>query len=80
MLLDHKIQKGAFFLILSGDTNELNSGFVQIVSEPTGLNPPAILDLIITNLANLYQDHLMQTKIQEVRSQTIEYQLIGQLT
>ena len=50
--------------IICGDTNELkldsilhlNSKLRQVVTEPTRLNPPAILDPIITDLHSCYQN------------------------
>ena len=68
-LLDHiaqvlssKYQKGLHW-ILSGDTNDLkldsilmlNSKMCQAVQSPTRLNPPRILDPIITTLSDFYQ-------------------------
>ena len=49
--------------ILCGDTNDLklepilhiNSKFKQVVQNPTRMNPPRILDPIITTLSNYYQ-------------------------
>ena len=49
--------------ILAGDTNEmkldsilhLNSKFRQVVQDPTRLDPPKILDPILTTLADFYQ-------------------------
>ena len=48
--------------ILAGDTNEmkldsilhLNSKFRQVVQDPTRLDPPKILDPILTTLADFY--------------------------
>ena len=49
--------------VIAGDKNEmkvdqilyLNSNFKQYVDQPTRLNPPAMLDLIITDLHRYYQ-------------------------
>ena len=57
-----KHQKGLHW-ILTGDTNELkldsvlhlNSKFRQVVQDPTRLDPPKILDPILTTLADFYQ-------------------------
>ena len=57
-----KYKKGLHWIIC-GDTNDLkldsilhlNSNFKQVVQYPTRLNPPRILDPIITTLADLYQ-------------------------
>ena len=60
--LSSKYQKGLHW-ILSGDTNDLkldsilmlNSKMCQAVQSPTRLNPPRILDPIITTLSDFYQ-------------------------
>ena len=60
--LSSKYQKGLHW-ILSGDTNDLkldsilmlNSKMCQVVQSPTRLNPPRILDPIITTLSDFYQ-------------------------
>ena len=57
-----KYQNGLYFL-LAGDTNDLkldsilslSSSFKQVVDSPTRLNPPRILDPIITTLSSFYQ-------------------------
>ena len=57
-----KYTKGLHW-ILAGDTNELkldsilhlNSNLKQVVQDPTRLDPPKILDPIITTLADFYQ-------------------------
>ena len=57
-----KYKKGLEWLIC-GDTNDLklgpilhlNSSFKQVVQDPTRLNPPRILDPIVTTLSNYYQ-------------------------
>ena len=57
-----KYKKGLEWIIC-GDTNDLkldsilhlNSSFKQVVQTPTRLNPPRILDPIITTLADFYQ-------------------------
>ena len=57
-----KYKKGLYWIIC-GDTNDLkldailhlNSNFKQVVQNPTRLNPPKILDPIITSLADYYQ-------------------------
>jgi hypothetical protein len=62
-LLDHIAD--AYFA-LAGDSNDLkldsilslDSRFVQIVKKWTRMNPPALLDPIITSLANFYQEPL----------------------
>ena len=59
-------QKGLHFII-SGDTNELkldailqlNSQMKQVVSDFTRMNPPRILDPIITTLSQYYQKPLV---------------------
>ena len=61
-LLSKKYQRGLYFVI-AGDVNDLNispildlsSNFQQIVKDPTRLDPPAILDPIITTLHTYYQ-------------------------
>ena len=61
-ILNTKYGRGLEFVI-AGDTNDLNLGpildlspkFQQIVNDFTRLNPPAILDPIITTMPNLYQ-------------------------
>ena len=61
-LLSSKYKNGLHW-ILCGDTNDLkldeilnlNSNFKQVVQQPTRLNPPRILDPIITTLAHYYQ-------------------------
>ena len=61
--LKTKYGDGLYF-ILGADSNHLkldnilnlDRNFVQIVTKPTRLNPPAILDTIITNLAQYYQE------------------------
>ena len=60
-LLSSKYQKGLHWIIC-GDTNDLkldsilhlNSKFKQVVRNPTRLNPPKILDPIITTLSGFY--------------------------
>ena len=52
----------SLFFVLSGDKNELkmdqvlnlNSDFKQLVQHPTRLTPPAILDVIVTDLHKYY--------------------------
>ena len=64
-LLSTKYGRGLHF-ILAGDTNDLNIGpilslnpnLVQIVKNWTRMDPPAILDPIITSLSNYYQEPL----------------------
>ena len=49
--------------MIAGDTNELklypilrlSPHMVQVVQSPTHLNPPRLLDPILTTLANYYQ-------------------------
>ena len=61
-ILNKKYGKGLEFII-AGDTNDLNLDpilslnprFCQIVKDWTRMDPPAILDPIITTLANYYQ-------------------------
>ena len=61
-LLNAKYQKGLHW-ILCGDTNDLrfdpilmlNSSLKQVVQDFTRLNPPRILDPIITSLSRWYQ-------------------------
>ena len=61
-MLCSKYQSGLHF-ILAGDTNDLkldsimylSPKFKQVVSSPTRMNPPQILDPIITTLAAFYQ-------------------------
>ena len=61
-LLCSKYRNGLHW-ILCGDTNDLkldeilnlNSNFKQVVTSPTRLNPPRILDPIITTLSDYYQ-------------------------
>ena len=58
-------------LILSSDSNKLNlqpildisKSLVQVVKEPTRLNPPAILDTIITSLSSYYKDPVTKPPI-----------------
>ena len=60
--MSSKYAKGLHWIIC-GDTNKLkldpilhlSSKLHQVVKEPTRLNPPEILDPIITTLASLYQ-------------------------
>ena len=60
--LTFKYKKGLHWIIC-GDTNDLkldpilhiNSNFTQVVQDPTRLNPPRILDPIITTLTGFYQ-------------------------
>ena len=60
--LSSKYTKGLHWIIC-GDTNDLkldpilhmNSNFTQVVQDPTRLNPPRILDPIITTLTGFYQ-------------------------
>ena len=55
--------KNGLHWILCGDTNDLkldsildlNSNFRQVVQDPTRLDPPRILDPIITTLSGYYQ-------------------------
>ena len=62
-LLCSKYQNGLYF-ILAGDTNELklnsilnlSPNFKQCVSCPTRLDPPKILDPVITTLSKYYQE------------------------
>ena len=62
-LLSTKYGRGLHF-ILAGDTNDLNlnpilsltPNFNQIVKKWTRMDPPAILDPIITTLAHFYQE------------------------
>ena len=62
-LLSKKYPNGLHFC-LSGDTNHLkldsilslDSRFAQIVNKPTRMNPPAVLDTIITSLGPYYQE------------------------
>ena len=62
-LLSSKYRRGLHW-ILCGDTNDLkldsilllNSNFKQCVQNPTRLNPPRILDPIITTLSGFYQE------------------------
>ena len=57
-----KYQRGLYFL-LAGDTNDLkldsilnlSPNFKQLVDSPTRMNPPRILDPIITTLSVFYQ-------------------------
>ena len=57
-----KYKKGLHW-ILAGDTNDLNlnpilslnTNFKQLVMNPTRMNPPRILDPIITSLSDFYQ-------------------------
>ena len=57
-----KFNKGLHWIIC-GDTNDLkldailhlNKSFKQVVQDPTRLDPPRILDPIITTLSNFYQ-------------------------
>jgi hypothetical protein len=64
-VLSTKYDRGLHF-ILAGDTNDLNldsilsisPSLVQIVSDWTRMDPPAILDPIIMTLSNLYQKPL----------------------
>ena len=64
-ILSAKYGRGLHF-ILAGDTNDLNLGpilslnsnLVQIVNNWTRMNPPAILDPIITTLSSYYQEPL----------------------
>lgn len=57
-----KFNKGLHWIIC-GDTNDLkldailhlNKSFKQFVQDPTWLDPPRILDPIITTLSNFYQ-------------------------
>ena len=61
-LLSAKYERGLHW-ILCGDTNDLkiepilhmNLNLKQVVKDPTRLNPPKILDPIITTLADFYQ-------------------------
>ena len=61
--LSVKYKKGLHW-ILCGDTNDLklkpilmlNANFKQVVKQVTRLNPPRILDPIITTLSTFYQD------------------------
>ena len=61
-VLSSKFGRGLQF-ILAGDTNELkldpihnlSPNFRQIVQDWTRLNPPALLDPVITTMANFYQ-------------------------
>ena len=61
-LLNSKYRDGLFFLIM-GDTNDLKLDSIlnlspnlkQVVKDVTRLNPPRILDPIITNLTLYYQ-------------------------
>ena len=61
-LMSSKFRNGLHW-ILCGDTNDLkldsildlNSNFSQVVQNPTRLNPPRILDPIITTLSGYYQ-------------------------
>ena len=57
--------------VIAGDTNRLNltpilnlsHSLVQVVKSPTRLNPPAILDPIITSLAQYYEEPVMKPPI-----------------
>ena len=50
--------------ILCADSNrldltpiiDLNSNFQQVVQIPTRLNPPAVLDTIVTSISKFYED------------------------
>ena len=61
-LLSSKYKKGLHWIIC-GDTNDLkldpillmNASFKQVVKSPTRMNPPRLLDPIITTLSNFYQ-------------------------
>ena len=61
-ILNKKYGKGLHFVI-AGDTNDLrlesilslSPNFRQIVQDWTRLNPPAILDPVLTTLSNFYQ-------------------------
>ena len=63
--LSVKYGKGLYW-ILAGDTNDLkldpildlNSNLKSVVKKPTRLNPDSILDNIITDLSNWYQEPL----------------------
>ena len=60
--MNSKYKKGLHWII-AGDTNDLklesilqlNSNLKQVVQLPTRLNPPRILDPIITSLSSYYQ-------------------------
>ncbi len=61
-LLSSKYVSGLYWII-AGDKNQfrldgiinLNPDFKQLVDKPTRLNPPRILDVIITNLSKFYK-------------------------
>jgi hypothetical protein len=61
-MMNAKYNKGLHW-ILCGDTNDLNLDTIlqlspnlkQVVQDPTRLNPPKILDPIITTLSSFYQ-------------------------
>ena len=61
--LKTKFNRGLHFVI-AGDTNDLkldailnlDQNFAQIVTKPTRMNPPAVLDPIIMSLAKYYQE------------------------
>ena len=65
-LLMSRFKEGLFFLIC-GDKNQLNPqqilnlspGFKQCVEQPTRLNPPQVLDVIITDLHKYYQSPIV---------------------
>ena len=61
-VLKKKYPDGLHFIIC-GDTNRLNidpvlnlGPFQQIVTKPTRMDPPAILDTVLTTLASFYQE------------------------
>ena len=62
-ILKTKFSRGLHFVI-AGDTNDLkldailnlDQAFTQIVTKPTRMSPPSILDPIITTLARYYQE------------------------
>ena len=61
--MNTKYKKGLHWIIC-GDTNDLkldsilhiNANLKQVVKNPTRLNPPRILDPIITTLSDYYQE------------------------
>ena len=70
-LLSAKYKDGLFWVI-AGDKNEmkvdqilnLNSNFKQCVDQPTRLNPPAMLDPIITDLHKYYQRPICENPLE----------------
>ena len=70
-LLSSKFKDGLFFLIC-GDRNELSTqqilnlspGMKQCVENPTRLNPPQVLDVIVTNLHKYYQSPVIMDPLE----------------